>query len=316
MSNLDYAGIKALSKELHRPIKTLIALAANNDPFYVVPRRRKAAQWFSKTWTRLELGDGSHVRRVHYIIVSQRTPLLNVYRRIYTNTHANWLGLVLACRDARSLDLVPRTAFVDRRNDEPIIYLPNNPEQAWIATFDQQPDVEIDSVEMPDLPALHLQPPTIQQRYHVEIWVEKTTMNDILLPIAQRFGCNLITGSGELSLTACELVVDRAIASGLPVRILYISDFDPAGMSMPVAASRKIEHRLRREGLDLDVQLRPIALTADQCVDFQLPRTPIKMSDRRASEWARRFGEGATELDALQALHPGALGRSISRFRS
>jgi hypothetical protein len=133
MSDLDYNGIRKLSKELRRPIKTQIALSANNDPFYLVPRRHKAAQWFGKVWVRLELGYGAHVRRVHYVIISQRKPLLNVYRTVYTNTHSNWRTLVTACRDARLLDLVPVTAFVDRRNDEPIIYLPNNPEQAWNA---------------------------------------------------------------------------------------------------------------------------------------------------------------------------------------
>jgi hypothetical protein len=311
MSDLDYDGIRALSKELHRPIKTLIALAANNDPFYIVPRRRKAAQWFGKVWTRLRFGNGAHVRRVHYAIISQRKPQPNAYRAIYANTHANWLTLVTACRDARLLDLVPVTAFVDRRNDAPIIYLPNNPEQAWISTQCEEPSIET-SIEMPGLPTLLLHEPTIQQRYHVELWCEKTTANDILEPIAQSRGCNLVTGSGELSLTACELVVDRAIASGLPLRILYISDFDPGGrMSMPVAVARKIEHRLRRERLDLDIQLRPIALTHEQCIRYRLPRTPIKATDRRAAEWERRFGEGATELDALEALHPGELGRIV-----
>jgi hypothetical protein len=319
VSGLDYDGIRKLSKELRRPIKTLIALSANNDPFYLVPRRRKAARWFGKIWERLDLGDGNHVRRIHYVIISQRKPLLNVYRTVYTNTTSNWLQLVTACRDARLLNLVPVTAFVDRRNDEPIIYLPNNPEQAWLGTMYREPNVEMASIEMPRLPMLYLRPPTILQRYHVEIWCEKTTVNDVLEPIAQRLGCNLITGSGELSLTACELVVERAIASGRPVRIVYVTDFDPAGrMSMPVAVARKIEHRLRRDRLDLDIQLRPIALTLEQCRQFELPRTPIKASDKRATEWERRFGEGATELDALEALHPGELQRivetEISRY--
>jgi hypothetical protein len=274
-----------------------------------VPRRCKAAQWFGNVWVRLELGNGAHVRRVYYVIISQRKPLLNVYRTVYTNTHSNWRALVTACRDARLLDLVPVTAFVDRRNDEPLIYLPNNPEQAWLSTLWREPSVEITAVEMPHVPALYLRSPTILQRYHVEIWCEKTTANDVLEPIAQRRGCNLITGSGELSLTACELVVDRAVASGRPVRILYISDFDPAGMSIPVAAARKIEHRLRREKLDLNIQLRPIALTHEQSIEYRLPRTPLKDTERRAAHFQERFGEGATELDALEALHPGELRR-------
>ena len=55
-----------------------------------------------------------------------------------------------------------------------------------------------------------------------------------------------------------------------------------------------------------------------QCIDFRLPRTPIKETEHRAGAFEARFGEGATELDALEALHPGALRRilveNIERF--
>jgi hypothetical protein len=115
----------------------------------------------------------------------------------------------------------------------------------------------------------------------------------------------------ESSDTRCQELVDRAQEHGRPVRILYISDFDPAGMSMPVACARKIEHRLRTDHLDLDIEVRPVALTYDQCRQYRLPRTPIKESELRADLFEKRFGEGATELDALEALHPGALRRIL-----
>ena len=97
------------------------------------------------------------------------------------------------------------------------------------------------------------------------------------------------------------------------MRILYISDFDPGGMSMPLAAARKIEFTLRKEMPDLDIQLRPIALTHEQCRQYRLPRTPMKEGESRAAKFEARFGEGATELDALEALHPGELARIIER---
>jgi hypothetical protein len=45
----------------------------------------------------------------------------------------------------------------------------------------------------------------------------------------------------------------------------------------------------------------------EQCIEYGLPRTPIKETERRALRFEERFGEGATELDALEALHPGLL---------
>jgi hypothetical protein len=160
---------------------------------------------------------------------------------------------------------------------------------------------------MPSPPELVFHQPIIDQRYHLEIWAEKTTQNDILEPLAKQYEINLVTGAGELSLTHCTKLLRRAAASGRPVRVLYISDFDPSGENMPVSVARKIEFALYRDRLDVDIQVRPIALTKDQCEEFELPRVPIKESDKRAGRWGERHGEGATELDALEALHPGSL---------
>jgi hypothetical protein len=89
-------------------------------------------------------------------------------------------------------------------------------------------------------------------------------------------------------------------------------DFDPGGMSMPVATARKIEFELHRLGIDgLDIEVRPVILTHDQCVEYRLPRIPIKETERRAGHFKERFGEGGTELDALEAIHPGELGRIL-----
>ena len=108
-------------------------------------------------------------------------------------------------------------------------------------------------------------------------------------------------------------MVKRALETGRPVRILYISDFDPGGDSMPVAVARKIEHLLHIGGHDLDIQVRPVVLTYDQCQYFRLPRTPIKETESRAARFEERFGEGGTELDALEALHEGELARILER---
>jgi hypothetical protein len=165
----------------------------------------------------------------------------------------------------------------------------------------------------PALPDFVFNQPVIAQRYQIEIWIEKSTMMDVLDPLARRFNLNIVSGVGEISEVRCRELVERALASGRPVRIIYVSDFDPAGRSMPLAAARKIEFELRKRGLDLDIQLRPVVLTHEQCVRYRLPRTPIKESERRGKAFEERFGEGATELDALEALHPGELSRILEQ---
>ncbi len=225
----------------------------------------------------------------------------------YENTQNCWQALIRASNDARYLDLVPAEDFVDRRNDEPLINLSDECREASLATIYNDPFFEMTSARMPSLPIILLSRPTTLQRFHLELWCEKTTVNDILELVAQEYACNVITGAGELSQTACVNLVQRAEQSRRPVRILYISDFDPAGQSMPVAVARKIEHRLFLKNLNLDIQVRPIALTLEQCQKYRLPRTPIKDTERRAAAFEGRYGEGATELDALEALRPGEL---------
>jgi hypothetical protein len=317
---LNYDGIKALAASLDRPARSLIALDGCNDPFYLTPARQANAEWFAELWERLGAGAGMHVRRFHYLVISQDEPIAMVNGDPYENTVNCWVYLGQASRDARYLKLVPAEHFVDRKNNEPIIHVENvEASAAQIASFNDEPcagdnavpSIHFESTDMPSLPFLQLSPPTIPQPYHVEIWCEKTAVNNVLEPLAQRYGCNLVTGTGELSAIACNDVVERARTSGRPVRILYISDFDPAGQSMPVAVARKIEFVLRTEGLDLDVQVRQIVLTHDQCIRYRLPRTPIKETERRGARFESRFGEGATELDALEALHPGELRKIV-----
>jgi hypothetical protein len=306
---VNYERIKELAKELKRPAETLIALSPANDPFYVRPARQKLANWFAKLWPRLKLTGQVHIRRAHYVLVT-RAPR-NLAGVPFENTAKEWDDLIAAMRDVRYLDLLklPKgTSFVDRRNNPPTIYLPDDKESpADVDTADEQPAVELSPEPMPSLPGLQLIRPQINQRFHIEIWCEKTTHDDILDPLAERLECNLITGAGEFSTTHCADLVKRALKSGRPVRILYISDHDPGGRSMPVAVARKIEFELYRLGRALDIQVRFIVLTPEQCEEYELPRTPIKEGERRAERFEERFGEGATELDALEALHPGAL---------
>jgi hypothetical protein len=274
------------------------------------------------------------------------------YVMLYENTGKCWQTLCKASRDARLLELVPPDAFEDRRNAKPIEYLPNHsppelsvePEDveiepkklqqidddplrghenieplfAWVSRAPRQlalpDDVEPPEVpeshELPDPPKVRVESEIQPPFFHLEIWCEKTTVNHILLPLAEQYRLNLITASGFESMTHCLDLIQRAERSRRPVRIFYISDFDPSGRSMPAATARMIEFLAWNKGLD--IELRYIALTPEQCAELNLPRTPIT-KDKSGKEkkgkakFEERFGEGATELDALEALHPGYL---------
>ncbi|HEY6258219.1 MAG TPA: hypothetical protein VIY51_20750 [Xanthobacteraceae bacterium] len=302
----DYESLKALALELNRPMETLVALSIANDPFYAgQPGRKAKAEWFAALWHRFRFRAGVHIRRIHYVLISQNEPVTTASGMPYENSVNCWVDLCKASKDARCLGLVSIDDFEDQRIGGPTLRLAE--------PKDGEVEIEDDEIFLDRLapPKLSFTPPTIPQRYHVEVWCEKSTIDDILLPLASQYSLNIVTGTGEISLTFCRDLVRRVEESGRPCRILYISDFDPAGLSMPVAVARKIEFLLYDRGLDLDIQVRPIALTHDQCVRFRLPRTPIKETEKRAPDFESRYGEGATELDALEAIRPGELRRIL-----
>jgi hypothetical protein len=85
-------------------------------------------------------------------------------------------------------------------------------------------------------------------------------MNDVLLPLCRQCDVNLVTGAGELSITAALDFVKRVRRANRPARVFYIADFDPAGHGMPVSVARKVEFFIADQGLDLDVRFQPLAI--------------------------------------------------------
>ena len=71
------------------------------------------------------------------------------------------------------------------------------------------------------------------QWYHIVLLIEKSTMNDILLPICRRFGVDLLTGAGYASVTTAVNLLKRI--RGKPVR----------GFLSPISTRRAIRCRSR-----------------------------------------------------------------------
>ncbi len=304
---MNYESIKSLAKARGVSVTNLLALAVQNDPFYTgQPAQVRAGEWFADQFIAAGFFQGVHLRRVHYFLVSTEATLPD--GKTYENTLEHWQFLAQASKSARYLGLVDVAAFDDRRNPPAQIFY--RWEQDAGGTHIEDAEPELPEIMMPALPRLTVTPPSAAQPYALELWCEKSTMNDVLVPLCRRFGAVLVTGLGELSVTACHRLVERARQSGKPTRIVYLSDFDPAGQSMPVAAARKIEFLARDQGLD--IQLRAVALTANQVRQYNLPRVPIKKSERRREKFEDTHGTGAVELDALAALVPGELSRIVA----
>lgn len=329
---MNYETLKQLAKETKGVnLPDLVALATQNDPFSCGSKGQHAkAEWFRDLYRAFGISDKVHLRRIHYWAVSQPSgTILKPNGKPYENTERDWEYLIAAAKYARYLGYVNIAKFEDKRNTSPYIrayfYNPGNysytdPTPAWelVNTDDAfaehilpvLPEIEDLPQYLPTRPSFEVSGyDSIQQEFMIELWCEKSTMDDIIKPLCNRYDANYCTGQGELSISMVKDFLDRTVRSGRPARILYISDYDPAGLGMPVSIARKIEWFIANfeEYSELEVKLEAIVMTADQVAQYNLPRKPVKETDMRKANWIKTQGAGAVELDALEALYPGKL---------
>ncbi len=304
-----YEDLKTLQQEIQLergrkpPVKDLIILAPQNDPFYSgSDGERKDAEWFAGLWELFGYTTGVHLRRIHYRILSEGT----IHRpdgSLYENSRDHWQWMNKASRHARYLGLINPEDLVDKRNPTPHIYLTPSWDDGpgWSYELHRERLDRLDprlgnglrdlvSVEADVIGYLYEES---YQPYHVEVWAEKTTMDDILVPLCERLGTNYISGAGYQSITSMVELL-RGRVSKKPCRVLYVSDYDAAGQNMPKQMARQMEFWIRRYATECDVRVEPIVMTAEQAAPY--PKAP---------------DTGAVELDAMEAIEPGKLGRIV-----
>lgn len=318
---ISYELLKEASQEIGVSVTNLLALSPSNDPYAVgTPRAKRMANWFkNQVWDKAGYTSGVHLRRAHYWAVSKEIKLPQKITQAlpggkgksdnYFNTQEAWQFLCKASMYARYFGLVDIESIVDNKNPTPSVFTQYTGNKDDISY-----SVWLDDLERPYVTA---RIPTISdlQPYHLEIWCEKSTMNDVLEPLASSYHAVLCTFQGEASLTACSNFVDRVKAANKPARVMYISDFDAAGISMPKAVARKVEWVCDNRGLDLEIAISQVALTLEQVKDYNLPTTPMKPKEKRADAFMERTGiDGAVELDALEALYPGDLAEIVREW--
>jgi hypothetical protein len=312
-----YQTIRELISELGvRGTVEVLALTEDNDPFYCGrPAHVKDGEWFAALWQRFGFARGVHLRSIHYRLVVTA----NVTKpddTPYVNTEKCWKYLQIAAKCARYLGLVDASDFVDQRSPDPHLFATYREEAAEPAWMIPEPEWRLPQIildfacwlALPDPEASGYDYELADQHFHLIIWIEKSTMNDVLLPICQRYGVDLIPDIGFASITRVIQMLQRFQAK--PVRIFYISDFDPGGMGMPVGVARQFEYWRKQYAPDSDIKLTPLALTKEQALHYRLPRVPIKETNPGKQRFEEAHGEGA-ELDALEALYPGELARLV-----
>ena len=73
------------------------------------------------------------------------------------------------------------------------------------------------------------------------IFGEKTSLEEVLLPVARAHEADLYLPSGEISDTLIHRIAKDAAEDGRPLVMITVSDCDPAGYQMPVSIGRKLQ---------------------------------------------------------------------------
>jgi hypothetical protein len=282
------------------------------DPYRLdTPAEHRNGKWFKEMVDAfLPAGRTIHIRGLYYAIVaSNRIHLPNGVA--FVNNPDCYDFLKYAAEPARWLGYVPFERIHDGRNDAPEVFTENN---NWGSSIQLGC---LDGTEAPTLddamPRFLVSGGMVTQPFRICLIGEKSSLRDILLPIAERVRGELILPTGDLSNTLLSGIEQRAADDGRPLVILYFSDFDPSGYNMPPSVARKLQALRTIRGHDaLQIQVHAVALNYEQVSRLNLPSTPLKETESRAGAWQAAWNHEQTEIDALAQLQPEVL-RRIAR---
>jgi len=167
------------------------------------------------------------------------------------------------------------------------------------------------------------------QPTRVEVWVEKEALAGVIGSAAHArdvayFSCRGYVSQSELYTAAQRHM--RYIAKGQNVVVLHLGDHDPSGIDMTRDIRTRLELFTDQDWLNANVEefgsdsvslralrasmdercegrraleVRRIALNADQIEQYNPPPNPAKLTDSRSADYVEQYGDESWELDAL-----------------
>jgi hypothetical protein len=234
----------------------------------------------------------------------------------YVNDDKNWEWLQNGpAKDARWLGYIPFDQITDERNAAPVTRI-------W-EKRDPWPYLDVDFyIDIPDLdelmPSVGVQHFDGVQPYKLVIFGEKSSLEDVLAPVARTYKADLYLPTGEISDTMMYQMARIGADDGRPMVVLCFSDSDPAGWQMPISISRKLQGfqawgdmKVPTEDAygnrtskvvsfgDLRFEVYRVAVLPEQVREYGLPSSPLKATEKRASRWRDTWGIDQTEVDAF-----------------
>lgn len=265
------------------------------------PANHRDGRWLADQITDLGLaGRRRHLRGLHYTLLGRPKPDGLPYLT------DDWFWLQgRAGKAARFLGYVPFDSIVDERNDAPLVRIYKPPARPYGYV-----EAGID-IDLPDIEEIVPQPRAANfegaQHRKLVIFGEKSSLADVLGPVAEDYGADLYLGTGEPSDTLLYGMARICAEDGRPMVVACFTDCDPSGWQMPLSIARKLQAFQVTLFPDIEFVVRQPALTPDQVREYGLPSTPLKADEDRAPAWCAATGCQQTEIDALASLQPELL---------
>jgi len=140
-----------------------------------------------------------------------------------------------------------------------------------------------------------------EQPCHVEVWVEKEALIDVIARPAREVECNYFACKGYVSSTVIFDTAMRLMSKqrdGKEVVIIHLGDHDPSGTHMSKDILDRIVEMMGAHGYK-SPEVNRIALTMDQIEAQGMPPQPAKTWDSRFNWYYDQYGtRDSWELDA------------------
>ena len=286
----------------------------STDPYFVGSDKDYAcATWAAKLWDRMMAArkKSLHMRGFHYWIQSQGIIKPDGEKYAHgKDPFKDWTWLLHSSQIARYLGIGEWRNLVDMKHPYPADF-----DNYWVGSGiaqDGQVDIQgmlnnkLEGLVSEFIRQIINQSPKYHtsgyQVYHNEVWCEKNSMGFVIEPACRKYEACYQALTGQSSVEMTDLCAKRAIKAaqaGKKVRVFYISDFDRYGWSMVSAVARKVEFFVK-DNPGIDVKLTRLALNEEHIKKFNLPKAP-------------KLGEAVVELDALEAIHPGEMGKIVEQ---
>jgi len=142
------------------------------------------------------------------------------------------------------------------------------------------------------------------QPQFVVVWIEKDALSRVVGRITKQFNVLTAPSRGYASYSYIKDALTR-LPFDKPVVILHFADHDPSGIDM----TRDLQSRFNRYSFNNgEIEVKRVALTHDQVLNYGLQPNPTKLADTRSNAYMAQYGNQCWELDAIE---PSELQRII-----